>query len=407
MWAYQWAIILWEYIICLAAPWHSGAKGRRQMIQDPWPAVPSNQTCIWFHCASLGEYEQILPLIEIWELRHPSHRILISFYSNSGYKMVKPNSGNRFVVGFPGDIRKPILQFLSHFNPAMAIFTKAEIWPLCLDVLNEKGIPSTLLAFRAGRSKRLKHWTARFLIQRMQHLALISCQDQASADFLRQLGLTKVSVEGDPRVARTLDLQNHPLNWPEHIALESGKQLIVLGSIWPADLRIWSEIILERSDLLWAIAPHQLQSQFMESLQGLFPQAQRWTQPGPHTKSNIILIDTIGVLSRLYSKAQAAYVGGGFGRGIHSSLEPAAAGIPISFGPNCTHSREAQAFLRMQAGSILNSKQEAQRWLQHVLQADAQQHIKQQLSGWFQQEAEAPEKLMQQLESIFPSHTVS
>lgn len=405
--AYQWVIILWEHFIRLMAPWHSGAKGRQQMIQDPWPEVSSNQTCIWFHCASLGEYEQILPLIEIWELRHPNHQILISFYSNSGYKMVKPNSGNRFVVGFPGDLYRPILSFLTHFNPALAIFTKAEIWPLCLDVLKEKNIPSALVAFRAGRSKRLKHWAARFLIQRMQHLAFISCQDHASANFLKQLGLSKISVEGDPRVARTLALQNHRLEWPQHISIDSEKQLIVLGSIWPADLRIWADIILERTDLMWALAPHQLQPKFIDALQRLFPNAQRWTQPEIQANSNLILIDTIGVLSRLYSRAQAAYVGGGFGRGIHSSLEPAAAGIPVSFGPNFSHSREAYEFLHLQTARVLNSKQEAQRWLQQALQPEKQQQVKKQLSRWFKHEATAPEKIMQQLQSIFPAAAVS
>jgi 3-deoxy-D-manno-octulosonic-acid transferase len=398
MWAYTLGVRFWEWLIRRAAAWHAGAAGRSNMLLDPWPENAENKDLIWFHCASLGEYEQILPVIQCWESKNPRHQILISFYSASGYQIAKPTEKTRWVVGFPGDIKPALHAFLLHFKPKLAVFTKAEIWPLCLHLLNLQGIPSMLVAFSPGRSKNLARWPARFVLNQMQKLAYISCQDEETRIFLTELGLKNAVADGDPRVERTLALQSETLDWPEHLCWRTVQPLVVLGSVWAADLDLWEPIVAEQTHVNWIIAPHQWTEDLKKRFQEKFPQAQHWSSEKNTSKSNVVVLDVVGVLSRLYRFANAAYVGGGFGRGVHSVLEPAAAGIPVAFGPKHKNSLEAMAFLQAGAGSKINNPHEALNWLKEVEKETVQHHIKNLLQHWFEVHSGASQKIAQRME---------
>lgn len=405
MWAYSLGIRFWEWLIRRAAAWHHGAAGRCSMLVQPWPEITKGRDLIWFHCASLGEYEQILPAIQCWEARQPEHQILISFYSVSGYRIVKPKENTRLVVGFPGDLKPELSQFLSYFKPKLAVFTKAEIWPLCLNLLNQKGIPSMLVAFRPGRSKNLAHWHGRFVLNQMKLLACISCQDEKDRTFLTQLGLQQVFTDGDPRVERTMELQLQPLKWPNHLRWIQNAPLIVLGSVWPADLDLWEPVISNRSDLNWILAPHQINLKLKGRIQKKFPNAQYWTSDSKTAASNIVVLDTVGVLSRLYRLADAAYVGGGFGRGIHSALEPGAAGLSVAFGPRYTHSREALAFLELGVSKLLTNKKDAEVWLQEIENKTFRNRVKAKLQNWFDMHTGTAQKIAKRMEGVLSSRT--
>jgi len=400
MWAYAIGVRFWEWLIRQASAWHQGAAGRHKMLLEPWPQNAENLNPIWFHCASLGEYEQILPVIQCWEARHPNHQILVSFYSASGFNIVKPSEQNRWVVGFPGDLKPELIRFLSHFKPQLAVFTKAEIWPLCLSLLSQNQIPAMLVAFRPGRSKNLALKPGRFLVKHMQKLACISCQDEQAQTFLTELGLKNVFTDGDPRVERTLALQNFALDWPQHIRWIQEQPMLVLGSVWPADLDLWEPILNSMPKVNWVIAPHQWTTKFKQRIEKKFPNAQFWSKPNIAEASNIVVVDTVGVLSRLYKQATAAYVGGGFGRGIHSVLEPAAAGIPVSFGPKHSQSREALAFIEIKAGKALMNRKDAQAWIEELSNDSIRHQTQKKLSAWFKQQAGAQQKIVERMEGV-------
>lgn len=398
MWAYSLGVQVWEWLIRLASPWHAGAAGRRNMLLDPWPAPQKNRDLIWFHCASLGEYEQILPVIQCWEAKNPEHQILISFYSASGYRTIKPKEQAHWVVGFPGDVKPELNAFLLHFSPRLAVFTKAEIWPLCLNLLQIQRIPAMLVAFSPGRSKNLALKPARFVLNQLQQLACISCQDEKGKTFLTKLGLKNAVADGDPRVERTLALQAQPLDWPEHLRWIEQQPVVVLGSVWPADLELWESVVLAQTQINWILAPHQWTADLKKRIQEKFPDAQYWSANKKAAQSNVVVVDVVGVLSRLYRYAEAAYVGGGFGRGVHSVLEPAAAGIPVAFGPKHKNSLEAMAFLQAGAGSKINNPHEALNWLKEVEKETVQHHIKNLLQHWFEVHSGASQKIAQRME---------
>ncbi|MBM3170599.1 MAG: hypothetical protein FJZ75_03195 [Bacteroidetes bacterium] len=400
MWAYALGVRFWEWLIRRASLWHEGAAGRRSMLLDPWPEPAKNRDLIWFHCASLGEYEQILPVIQCWESRNPTHQILIGFYSYSGYRIVKPTEKTHLVVGFPGDLKPELTKFLSHFKPKLAVFTKAEIWPICLGLLSQNSIPAMVAAFSPGRSKNLARRPARFILEQMQQLACISCQDEEGKIFLTKLGLRNAVADGDPRVERTLALQAQPLDWPQHLRWSSEQPVVILGSVWPADLELWAAIVLARSDVNWVVAPHRLTPEIKKRIEEKFPLAQYWSKEENTAASHIVVLDVVGVLSRLYRIGNAAYVGGGFGRGVHNVLEPAAAGIPVAFGPKHEYSREALAFLKIGAGAGVKTQEDALGWLKNVEKKAVQDQTKILLKSWFETHTGSSQKIVDRMEKV-------
>ena len=176
--------------------------------------------------------------------------------------------------------------------------------------------------------------------------------------------------------------------------------LVVLGSVWAADLDLWEPIVEEQTHVNWIIAPHQWTEDLKKRIQEKFPQAQHWSSEKNTSISNVVVLDVVGVLSRLYRFANAAYVGGGFGRGVHSVLEPAAAGIPVAFGPKHANSREALAFLHLNVGTALKKKETALNWLQNVQKKTVQDQTKTALKKWFEGHSAGSQKIAERMEMV-------
>jgi 3-deoxy-D-manno-octulosonic-acid transferase len=332
----------------IASLWNRKAnlwiQGRKQWYERMVHTVDRDVELIWFHCASLGEFEQGRPVMEAIRERFPDHKILLTFFSPSGYQKRKNYQGADYVLYLPLDTRRNARKMLDYLSVRMVFFIKYEFWYHFLMQLHLKGVPVYLASgnFRPGQLffRWYGSWYRRFLAL-FTHLFV---QNEESRDLLEGISCRNVSVAGDTRFDRVHELLHTSF---EHKALNQfGKdsRIIVAGSTWDKDELLLAQAFKELpGDLHWIIAPHELNPGHIRSLQERFPGSVLYTEleneipPG----TRVILVDTIGVLSYLYRYGTLAYIGGGFGKGIHNILEAATYGMPVLFGPE--HQKFAEA----------------------------------------------------------------
>lgn len=332
----------------LISPWNRKArlwlKGRRMWIEKLGPARDTDQKIIWVHCASLGEFEQGRPVIENIRDHLPDRKILLTFFSPSGYEKRKDYSGADYVMYLPLDTRRNARRMLDMVPVEMALFIKYEFWYHFLKQLQSRSIPVFLASgnFRPDQLffKWYGSWYRRFL-NRFTHIFV---QNQESESLLSGIGLDRVSVAGDTRFDRVMELKHTPFNHPALESFGKDSAVIVAGSTWEKDELLLAKVFQELSDqVYWIIAPHELSEGHIRSLQERFPGCVRFTEmeSGVPDACRVILVDTIGKLSYLYRYGVMAYIGGGFGKGIHNILEAATYGLPVVFGPEYKKFSEA------------------------------------------------------------------
>ncbi|MDR6566671.1 MULTISPECIES: glycosyltransferase N-terminal domain-containing protein [Chitinophaga] len=297
-----------------------------------------SQPVVWIHAASLGEFEQGRPVLEAIRAAWPSYKILLTFFSPSGYEVRKDYKGADYVCYLPLDTRGNARDFLDIVQPALAIFIKYEFWYHYLTTLHQRNIPTLLVSgiFRPDQVF-FKGYGGMFrgLLQQLTHIFV---QNEASLQLLRGIGLQNSSISGDTRFDRVAALLNEHRELPEISIFAGEKRLVVAGSTWPADEKIlsdwWKE--KEETDIKLILAPHEIDDSHIQSVLALFPGAQRFSElkNGNSRPGDVLIIDNIGMLTTLYRYAVITYVGGGFGKdGIHNILEPAAYSKPVIIGP--------------------------------------------------------------------------
>lgn len=345
---YAIGIRLYWLAALIVSPWDRKAKlwlrGRQHWYECLEKALDRNDKVIWFHCASLGEFEQGRPVIEGIRERMPDRKILLTFFSPSGYEKRKDYPGADYVMYLPLDTRRNALRMLDLLSLEMALFIKYEFWYHFLKQLKAKGVPVYLASgnFRSGQLffRWYGTWYRRFL----KLFTHIFVQNRESEKLLVDIHCMNVSVAGDTRFDRVYELQQSKFSHP---ALENfGKDatVIVAGSTWEKDEQLLASVYRELSDkVYWIIAPHELSEGHIRSLQERFPGSVRYTELEEEVPKGcrVILVDTIGKLSYLYRFGILAYIGGGFGKGIHNILEAATYGLPVIFGPEYTRFLEA------------------------------------------------------------------
>jgi 3-deoxy-D-manno-octulosonic-acid transferase len=315
---------------------------------------------VWMHCASLGEFEQGRPLIDAIRRDHPGYRILLTFFSPSGYEVRKRYPGADHVCYLPLDTARNAAKFLAIVRPVLAIFVKYEHWHHFLAGLQERGIPTMLVSaiFREGQPFFRPYGA--FWRRMLQAYERIFVQDKASFDRLAGIGLSsKAEVCGDTRFDRVAALAGQAEGIPLVEAFCGNARVIVAGSTWTGDERILGEYAAAHPGIRFIIAPHEIHAAHLAGTKACFPGSVSYTELEksglPDTGSaspQVLLIDNIGMLSRLYRYADICYVGGGFERsGIHNILEAAVYGKPVAFGPAHRKSREA-ADLRSSGGGF-------------------------------------------------------
>jgi len=345
---YNIGIRLYYLAALIISPWNPKAKrwirGRRNWHKNLEKAFQPGDRVAWFHCASLGEFEQGRPVIEALKERCPEIRILLTFFSPSGFEKQKDFPLADHVMYLPLDTARNARKLVRSVPMEMVVFVKYEFWYHFLSRIKNEGVPVYLASgiFRPGQVffKWYGGWYRRFL----DAFTHIFVQQDASAELLEKHGFSRVSVAGDTRFDRVNELARSPYKNRTMEIFTHKAQVIVAGSTWEPD-----EIILEEAyrvmspGLKWIIAPHELSDRHLEKLKNRFPGSVFFTEAeekmNPDTR--VIILNTIGHLSSIYRYGNLAYIGGGFGKGIHNILEAATYGLPVFFGPNYRKFSEA------------------------------------------------------------------
>jgi len=356
---YTISIQLFVIAIRIAALFNAKAKlwikGRKSIFQKLAEATKDHQDIVWFHCASLGEFEQGKPIIEGYKIKHPTHKILLTFFSPSGYEIRKNYDGVDWVFYLPADTKKNSRQFISIVNPMKVIFIKYEFWFNYMAELNKKNISFYLVSgiFRKEQYFFKYDWFAKQL-NNVNHFFV---QDQNSKELLKNIGFSNCTVAGDTRFDSVISNTQNAISIPLIEEFSKNKTTIICGSTWPKDEALLAKYIKENSNYNYIVAPHEMR--YISELKNLtnallFSKADNTNI----RNSNVLIIDSIGILANVYKYGDLAYIGGGFGTGIHNILEAVAFGLPVIFGPNHQKFKEANDLINQNAAiSISNYKE--------------------------------------------------
>lgn len=380
--------------IGLAAPFNRkakllcrGRKGLLQSIEAKTTQFPKGKKSIWIHCASLGEFEQGRPLIEALRQKYPDKNspdyrpIVVTFFSPSGYEARKDYDQADAVFYLPGDTPKNAERFIRAINPEMVLFIKYEYWYNYLKTLNSGNIPSYIVSalFRPDMVFFKRGAMGNFMRKTLGLVRHFFVQNEDSKELLASIGITdsRVTVSGDTRFDRVTEVSTQRPDMPIAEAFTRNSWPLVCGSTWPQDEELLLELMQEAPDVKFIIAPHEI---YEERIKKLIRQSGRQTVrytelenlPTDEAKrlaeqAGLLIIDTIGILSKIYRFGKAAYIGGGFGReGIHNALEAAAWGIPILSGPNYQDFAEAVELVGLGAAFPIQDAGELKKALQKL-----------------------------------------
>ena len=368
---YSLAIHFYAFIIALISPFH---KKARIMRLGQWKTnsilrekIDRNAKYIWFHASSLGEFEQGRPMMEKIKAEHPEYKILLTFFSPSGYEVRKNYNGADVICYLPFDTPFRVKKFLNLANPSIAVFIKYEFWGNYLQELKHRNIPVYIISSIFRRDQLFFQWFGypyRKMLYCFTHLFV---QDDRSAALLKEFGITNVTVTGDTRFDRVLDVRNQAreLSPVEHFVCEGGKEkrlTLVAGSSWPQDEEILIPYFNEHPEMKLIIAPHEIHREHLMYIESLLKRPSVRLSDVFHDQSlaegkDCLIVDSFGLLSSLYRYGTIAYIGGGFGAGIHNTLEAAVYGIPVLFGPKYQKFKEAKDLIKVGGGFSVSDKQ--------------------------------------------------
>ncbi|QCX01281.1 3-deoxy-D-manno-octulosonic acid transferase [Aggregatimonas sangjinii] len=325
--------------------------GRKNAMGVLKQAFSKGDNVIWMHVASLGEFEQGLPVIEKLKEAYANHKILITFFSPSGYEIKKDTSVADTVVYLPMDSRKNVTEFLDVVAPSLAIFVKYEIWPNYLRALRGRKIPAILISAIFNEKQIYFKGYGGFMRKALSSFSHYFVQNDISASLLKSVGITEVTVCGDTRLDRVseiLERDNH-LDFMEDF--KQDRSCFVAGSTWPEDEAILIDYINHSpKNLKFVLAPHTIKIDKILGLAGaLTKKTALYSKRANQDLADydVLIIDHIGLLTKVYSYADFAYVGGGFATGLHNTLEPAVFGVPVIIGPNYHGFQEAEALVAL------------------------------------------------------------
>lgn len=343
---------------------HSKARklvcGQQRSLSDleQWAATLNGEKVLWVHAASVGEFEQARPIIERLRRELPFRKILLTFFSPSGYELRKDYSMVDKVVYLPFATRRNAKRMVELLLLDAAVMVKYEFWPAYLDALHSHHVPTYLIS-AIFRSSQLFFCPFGKGYRRLLHVFdRIFVQDAASAALLREYGVNQVEVAGDTRFDRVVEVRKQAQDLPVVERFVAGSDcVIVAGSTWLKDEQLLARYISDRTVVKLVLVPHEIDNDHLhEIFQLLEGRYVRYTEATAERMDNcrVLLVDTIGVLSSIYRYGNVAYVGGGFGVGIHNTLEAAVYGMPVVFGPNWEKFREARGLI--EAGAAVSVK---------------------------------------------------
>lgn len=324
--------------------------------------APSIEGCIWFHCASLGEFEQARPLIESIRKKDNQAKILLSFFSPSGYEIRKNYNMVDEVVYLPFDIRKNVDQFIRYYKPSKVFFVKYEFWPNYMGQIHKKQIPFFLIAGVFRKEQLFFKWYGGYFKNKLKGFTYFFVQDYPSKELLESIKLNNVEVTGDTRYDRVIETRKSCIPLTKIEQFKNNHLLMVIGSAWGEDLNTLSDVFAQmHTKMKFVIAPHEIDANKIQRIQNTLPcKSIRYSELNDTVDDTIpvLIIDNIGMLSMLYQYADISYVGGAFGKGLHNILEPAVFGCPIIFGPKIEKFNEAKSFISLGVAFSILTNQE-------------------------------------------------
>lgn len=363
--------------------------GRKNVFNTLTEKIRPDDKTIWFHAASLGEYEQGLPVMEKIKEKFPTHKIVLTFFSPSGYEVRKNNAAADVTVYLPLDSKSNARRFLKAVHPDLVFFIKYEYWPNYLNELRKSKIPTYLISGIFREKQVFFKWYGGFYRKALDTFNHFFVQNAASKDLLARLGKTNATVSGDTRFDRVAAILEKD-NTLDFIAdFKNGKLTVVVGSSWPKDEAILTDYINRSSGVKWIIAPHDIKpAQIAELKNAIAKNTVLFSEKDGKKLSgyDVFIIDTIGILTKIYSYADIAYVGGGFGNpGVHNILEPATFGVPIVIGPNYSHFAEATALVNLGGCISIGNQKQLDEAFDNLVQNEDQRNEKGHRCGTFVQ----------------------
>lgn len=362
---YDISVYLYGLAIRLASLFNSKAalwvKGRKDIFAH-LAQVDRSKKIIWFHCASLGEFEQGRPLIEMVKTNYPELTVILTFFSPSGFEIRKEYKGAHHVFYLPLDTPGNAKRFIEFTNPVIAVFVKYEFWYNYLLRLEQKNIPVVLVSaiFRPGQY--FFKWYGKKFLDVLKGFETIFVQDKSSLQLLQDHGVKNVEFAGDTRFDRVAEIAEQKIEIPEVLEFKGKSRIIIAGSTWPEDDKLLIEYMNSSGishNIKYIIVPHNINVREIEKLkESIIKNTVLFSAVGDKSLFDVMIVDKIGFLSALYRYADVAYVGGGFGTSVHNVLEPAVFGMPVLFGPNHHKSREALEMIKAGAAFSVNNFEE-------------------------------------------------
>lgn len=373
---YNLSIYLYSILIRLASPFNTKAsqiwKGRKRIFTELPNNIKHNQPIAWIHCASLGEFEQGRPLIEAIKKQHPEYQVFLTFFSPSGYEIRKNYELADYIYYLPADTKKNAQKLIELVNPEIVFFIKYEFWVHYIMELKKKDIPLYLVSSIFRKNQQFFKNTPwgkwyRELLFGFRHFFV---QDEQSVKLLGAIGLENVTLAGDTRFDRVAEIARNGKDIQIIEKFKGNSQLIVAGSTWKPDEEILIEYIHAHPEIKFVIAPHETKRGNIDRLiNQLKTPVICYTEAIEEAviNSQVMIIDTIGLLSSVYKYADLAYIGGGFGVGIHNTLEAAIFGMPVFFGPNYLKFKEATTMVELKIAYPVNNYPELKSILEPLL----------------------------------------
>ena len=388
-------------------------KGQRQTLDKEHIAqLQALRGAIWIHSASVGEFEQARPIIEQLKIKNEKLKIVLTFFSPSGYELRKNYELVDGVFYLPFPNRHNANKFLDALQPSKALFVKYEFWPPFLRVLKKRNIPTYSISAIFRPTQRFFHWYGKSSLNLLKCFTHLYVQDEASRALLAEHGIANCTVTGDTRFDRVkaiVDSQkskNDSRFTPIAQFVEGAERVLVAGSTWPKDEVLLAQLKIQNEKLKIILVPHEINEEHLHFIFNLFEgkiikYSVISNQPSNESRVNILqhaqvmVLDTIGLLSSIYRFGQVAYIGGGFGVGIHNTIEAAVYGVPVLFGPNYHHFREAQGLIDAGAARSISNYAE----LEEALETAFAQHetIGAKAAQYVESELGATEKIYKEI----------
>ena len=354
---YSLGILFFSAVLRVVALFNDKAKrlvaGRKETMRRI-KAVKFDEKPIWIHCASLGEFEQGRPVIEAIKKRQPGQKVVLTFFSPSGYEVQKDYELADEVFYLPSDRPSNVKRFVGAINPKEVIFVKYEFWYHFLKHLNKSGVKTYIVSAIFRPQHAFFKWYGGWYKKMLGFFTKLYVQDEESAMLLKGIGVENCQVVGDTRFDRVYEIAQNSKEYPELEEFAKDSLVVVGGSTWPAGEKLIADYLRHNPDFKLLIAPHEIHEEHIEQIEALFSayKCARYTNLDrvDLKELRILIVDTMGMLSSMYRYGNLAYVGGGFGSGIHNTIEASTFGLPVIIGPNYKKYQEACDLIELGAG---------------------------------------------------------